>query len=120
MRTPLASTAISPGSTSTTASYSMPLASSAVTTWTRSRQPGHPAGDLVAARHRRDHADRALHVGELLLGSLAHRVRQLPRRPAPGRTGSTPVLRTADGSGRSGMTVRITDAATAKISDELR
>ena len=35
-------------------------------------------------------------------------------------TGSTPVLRTAVGSGRSGMTVRITDAATAKISDELR
>ena len=35
-------------------------------------------------------------------------------------TGSTPVLRTAVGSGRSGMIVRITEAATAKISDELR
>jgi hypothetical protein len=35
-------------------------------------------------------------------------------------TGSTPVLRTAVGSGRSGMIVRITPAATAKISAELR
>ena len=96
---------ISPGSTSTTPSYSMPLASRLVTTWSRARRSaGQPAGDLVAARHRRDHPDRAVHLGQQRRrpprdrrgGQLGRRHDQ--RRPARRRC-----ERTAVGSGRSGM-----------------
>ncbi len=116
---PLASTATSPGSTSTTASYSMPLASSAVTTCTR---PGSPVTQPATSSRRRTGVitPTGPSTAASCYSALSRTASGSDVASTTRSTGSTPVLRTADGSGRSGMIVRITDAATAKISDEFR